>query len=161
MKEQTPLSDHSQITLCLKRPDTGNTCSQPCKLYKIKKRYRWYQDAMVSEEIQSLLDSFLVQSYPQNAEGIELCLVNINHIFDHLASLSNLKCKTKQQKTMNRERGFDSDCKNIKKTLRKVSNLKRRNPDSQELRCSYCETLKQYKNTLRTKKNNIYKTNYN
>ena len=107
---------------------------------------------MVSEEIQSLLDSFLVQSYPQNAEGIELCLVNINHIFDHLASLSNLKCKTKQQKTMNRERGFDSDCKNIKKTLRKVSNLKRRNPDSQELRCSYCETLKQYKNTLRTKK---------
>uniref|UniRef100_A0A671YR74 ribonuclease H n=1 Tax=Sparus aurata TaxID=8175 RepID=A0A671YR74_SPAAU len=107
---------------------------------------------MVSEDIQSLLDSFLVQSYPQNTEGVELCLVNINHVFHHLASLSNLKCKTKQPKKMNRERWFDSDCKTIRKTLRKVSNLKHRNPDSQELCLSYCETLKQYKNTLRTKK---------
>ena len=40
----------------------------------------------------------------------------------------------------------------IRKTLRKVSNLKHKNPDSQELRLSYCETLKQYKITLRTKK---------
>ena len=98
VKEQTPLSDHSQITLYLERADTGNTFSQPCKLYKIKKQYKWaqnsleqYQDAMVSEEIQSLLDSNLVQSYPQNPEGVELCLVNIIHILHHLASLSNLK----------------------------------------------------------------------
>ena len=38
VKEQTPLSDHAWITLYLKRADAGNTCSQPCKLYKIKKR---------------------------------------------------------------------------------------------------------------------------
>ena len=122
MKEQTPLSDHSQITLYLERADTGNTFSQPCKLYKIKKQYKWaqnsleqYQDAMVSEEIQSLLDSNLVQSYPQNPEGVELCLVNIIHILHHLASLSNLKCKTKHSKKMNRERWFDPDCKTIRK----------------------------------------------
>ena len=55
---------------------------------------------------------------------------------------------------MNRERWFDSDCKIIRKTLRKVSNQKHRNPDSQELRLRYCDTLEQYKD-------NIYKTNYN
>ena len=48
---------------------------------------------------------------------------------------------------MNRERWFDSDCKTVRKTLRKVSNQKHRNPDSQELRLTYGETLKQYKNT--------------
>lgn len=35
---------------------------------------------------------------------------------------------------------------------RKVSNQKHRNPDSQELCVSYRETLKQYKKTLRAKK---------
>lgn len=159
VKEQTPLSDHSQITLYLKRADTGNICSQPCNLYNIKMKYRWaqnsleqYQDAMVSESTQSLLDSFLAQIYPQNNEGVECCLIHINHIFDHLALSSNLKCKTEQPKKTNRERWFDSDCKSIRKILRNISNQKHRNPDSLELRLSYCETLKQYKNTLRTKK---------
>ena len=106
----------------------------------------------VCEEIQSLLlRSILIQSYPQNTEDVELCLVNIDHIFDHLASLSNLKCKTIQQKKMNRERWFDSDCKTIRKTLRKVSNLKHRNPDSQEDHLIYCGTQHNIK-TLRTKK---------
>lgn len=64
VKKQTPLSDHSQITLYLKRADTGNICSQPCTLHKIKRRYRWAQNSleqcqevMVSEEFKSLLDS--------------------------------------------------------------------------------------------------------
>ncbi len=112
---------------------------------------------MVSEEIQSHLDFCLTQTYPQSIEGVEMCLININHIFDHLASLSNLKCKTKLLKKMNRELWFESDCKTIRKTSRNVSNQKHRNPDSQELRLKYCETRKLYKNTLRAKNNNIYK----
>lgn len=51
---------------------------------------------MVNEETQSFLDSFLVQLYPKNTEGVQLCLVNINYIFDRLASLSNLKYKKKK-----------------------------------------------------------------
>ena len=105
---------------------------EACKLYKIK-MWWWVQnslaqcqDAMVNEEIQSLLDSFLFHSFSQNTEGVELCLVNINHIFDHLASLLNLICKTKQPKKTNRDMWFDSDCKTIRKTLRKVSNQKHR-----------------------------------
>lgn len=80
MKEESRLSDNSQITLHLKRADTGNTCSQPCELYKLKKWYRWpqnsleqNQEAMVSEE-KSFLDYFVVQIYPQNTEGVEVCV---------------------------------------------------------------------------------------
>ena len=137
VKEQTPLSDHSQIILYLKRADTGNIRSQPCNLYNIKRKYRWsqnsleqYQDAMVSESTQALLDSFLAQTYPQNTEGIEWCLIHINQIFDHLASSANLKCKTKQPKKTNTRRWFDSDCKSTSKTLRNISNQKHRNPDT-------------------------------
>ncbi len=112
---------------------------------------------MVSEEIQSHLDSSLAQTHPHNIDGVGMCLINLNHIFDHLASLSNLKCKTKQPQKTNRGQRFDSDCKTIRKILRNVSNQKHRNPDSQELRLKYCETLKLHKNTLRAKKQHSQK----
>ena len=48
---------------------------------------------MVSEDIQSLLDSLLVQRYPHNTEGVALCLVN------HQENIKkSLKAKTQESR---------------------------------------------------------------
>lgn len=69
VKPLTPLSDHSQITVFLKR--TNNTTPpQPSKLFNIKKSCRWaensteeFQKALSTPEIQTLLDTFLDTTY--------------------------------------------------------------------------------------------------
>ena len=62
----THLSDHSQMTMYLKRAETNNTATQSSKLYNIHKPCRWaqnntdeYQKAIENQEIQSVFDTFL------------------------------------------------------------------------------------------------------
>ncbi len=45
VKPLTPLSDHSQITLYLKRTTNMNIHSQPSRLYNIRENYRWAQNS--------------------------------------------------------------------------------------------------------------------
>ena len=71
IKPLTPLSDHSQITVFLKRTETNiSTPPQPSKLFNIKKTYRWaensaehFQKAIDTPEVQTLLDTFLDTTY--------------------------------------------------------------------------------------------------
>ena len=72
----------------------------------------------------------------------------INAIFDKLAS------NHKPKQTHN-NKWFDNDCKNIRKTLRKLSNQKHRDPDNQNIRLRYYDTLK---HTLRAKKDQHTRT---
>lgn len=53
---------------------------------------------------------------------------------------------------MTNNKWFDTECKNLRKTVRKLSNEKHRDLDDHNLRCQYEATLKQYKYTLKTKK---------
>ena len=50
------------------------------------------------------------------------------------------------------EKWFDNDYKNLTKSSGNVSNQKHREPDNNNMRLQYGETLKQYKHTLRTEK---------
>ena len=50
------------------------------------------------------------------------------------------------------ENWFDTECKNIRKNLRKLSNQKHNQPYNSDLHLKYCQTLKEYKNTLKQKK---------
>jgi hypothetical protein len=160
VKPLTPLSDHSQITLFLKRTDMETTThSQPSKLYNIRHSYRWaqnsteeYQKATWNQNIQTLLDNFLDTTFTHSKEGINLAVQNINYIFRQTAKEAQLKLIKNKTKKITDDNWFDADCKIIRKKIRTLSNQKHRDPNNGELRLHYCETLKLYKRTLRTKK---------
>jgi hypothetical protein len=52
----------------------------------------------------------------------------------------------------NNDKCFDEECKNLRKKLRNLSNQKHRDPENLSLHLHYGESLKQYRNTLRKKK---------
>jgi hypothetical protein len=81
-----------------------------------------------------------------------LTIWNKNFIFDKLASLANLKRHESKPEIIDHEKRFDNDWRNLRKSLRNISNQKHRDPDNKNIRLRYVETLKQYKHTLRTKK---------
>jgi hypothetical protein len=94
----TPLSDHSEITVYLRRAEPNHEASWANKLHVTKKAYRWsanstdiYQKAISSQKIQSLLDNFLALTFSYSNEGVNLAVWNITFIFDKLASLAHLK----------------------------------------------------------------------
>jgi cyclopropane fatty-acyl-phospholipid synthase-like methyltransferase len=56
------------------------------------------------------------------------------------------------KKMNNNDKLFDEECKNLRKKCRNLSNQKHRDPENLNLRLHYGESLKQYRNTLRKKK---------
>ena len=65
----TPLSDHSKITLCIRKTVTDPHAAEPTKLNCTKQHYRWtinskddYQKAIRHQTFQSQLDHFLSTS---------------------------------------------------------------------------------------------------
>ncbi|KAL7824723.1 hypothetical protein SRHO_G00344570 [Serrasalmus rhombeus] len=75
VKPLTPLSDHSQTTVYLKRTAANDNRQKPRQMYKLRPPLRWAQDstekylhAIDSQEIHTLLDSFLSNIYPLNRE---------------------------------------------------------------------------------------------
>ena len=112
-----------------------------------------YQKTIRQQQIQSLLDNFLGKTFHCNSEGVNLAVENLNSIFDLSASLSNLKISNRKPKKINNnDKWFDEECKNLRKKLRNLSNQKHRDPENLSLRLHYGESLKQYRNTLRKKK---------
>ena len=100
VKPLTPLSDHSQITIYLKRTATNDNRQKPSQMYKLRPPLRWaqhctekYLHTISSQEIQTLLDSFLSNIYPQNREGVDVAVENLNRIFDHATQIINLTVK--------------------------------------------------------------------
>ncbi len=81
----------------------------------------------------------------------------MNHIFHKVALNAKLE-KTKKPPHKNRKQNppekkwFDSECKEIRKHLRQLSNQKHRHQHNTTLQHAYFETLKQYKQTIRNKK---------
>ena len=52
----------------------------------------------------------------------------------------------------NNDKWFDEECKNLRKKLRNLSNQKHRDTENLSLRLQNGESLKQYRNILRKKK---------
>jgi hypothetical protein len=52
----------------------------------------------------------------------------------------------------NNDKWFDEECKNLRKKIRSISNQKHRDPENLSLRLHYSDSPKQYRNTLRKKK---------
>lgn len=158
----TPLSDHSKTTVYLNRSTSNHETPKPTKLNTIKTSYKWkegsvetYQNAVQQQQVQSLLDQFLGENFQCNSEDVNRAVEQLNHIFDLSASLANLKAtnrNARKTKNNNNDKWFDNECKNLRKQLRNLSNQKHRDPDNQNIRIHYGETLKQYKNTVKNKR---------
>ncbi len=137
----------------------NNIKTKPSKLYNIRKPYRWAehsaeecQKALSSPKMQALIDNFLNNTYAYTNEGVNLAVKYMNYIFE---KKSQFKLKTKNGKNQilkNDKNWFDQNCQTIRKNLRTLSNQKHNDQNNAEIRHLYCETLKQYKHTLRTKK---------
>ena len=109
-----------------------------------------FQNAIRQEQVQSLLDTFLKETFQDTGEGVNRAVESLNNIFDLTASLANLKpSQRKSRKQDNTDKWYDNDCKNLRTRLRNLSNQKHREPDNENTRLQYSETLKQYKNTVR------------
>ncbi len=122
----TPFSDHSKITVYLKKTQSNYEVPRQCPLYSIPHSYRWtpestreYQKALENYQIHNFTDLFLSEMFPHNDSGINLAVDKINAIFHHLASLSNLKISKLRSKQINNNKWFDKECKNLRRTLRK------------------------------------------
>ena len=83
-----------------------------------------------------------------------MAVESLNNIFDIPALESNLKVSNSQTKNKNNfnDMWFDDKCKKTRKTLRNLSNQKHRDPDNNNIRLHYYETLKYYINTIRRKR---------
>ena len=83
---QTPLSDHSQVTLYLNKTEPAQKDHQPtARLFNLESAYRWgqnstaeYQAALDSAEIEAMLDHFQQTQYPSSNEGLNLATKHLN-----------------------------------------------------------------------------------
>ena len=116
-----------------------------------------YQKAFENAKIQYSIDLFLSEIFPHKNDGVNTAVGKINAIFDKLAKISNLKTSNQKPEQIYNI-CFDNDCKNIRKTLRKSSNEKQRDTNNQNIGLHYYDTLKQYKCTLRAKKDQHTRT---
>lgn len=166
VRPQTPLSDHSQINVFLKKL-TGNIHSkkQPNKLYNINQSFRWapnsaeaFIETLNSNEMMNSIQFFNNSQYQNNKDGVNSATQNINCIFQKAASKANLRkpkqCNIRSKNQNVSDKWFDNECKTIRKHLRQMSNKKHKQQNNPELRYEYFETLKQYKQTLKCKKLN-------
>ncbi|MGH0139924.1 UNVERIFIED_CONTAM: hypothetical protein FKN15_076022 [Acipenser sinensis] len=128
VRQQTPLSDHNQITVFLKRgSQASNTQTQPSKLYNLNQTYRWapnsteeYIKAISSTDITNTINTFLNTLYQPNMTGLNLSVNDINQIFEKAAIMANIK-KTKKKinrKQKHTQSWFDDECKSIRTNLR-------------------------------------------
>lgn len=157
---QLPISDHSQTILYLKKSvtHTEKTNIQP-NLFPLPRTYKWsehsnndYTAALCCDEIQYMVDTFLITQYQPNRKGMNLATRDLN-IFIQLAKKSKLKIsRSRKTSTKQKEKWFDRECASSKKNLRKLSNKKHRNPNDQVGRLEYFQALKQYKKQLHVKK---------
>lgn len=143
VRPQTPLSDHSQITVFIKRTEQiNNTQTQPCKLYNLNHSYRWapnstkiYKEAIGTNEIETLIHTFQNTQYQHTKTGVTLAVKDLNNIFRKAAEKSKLKIVNRKnnQKNKFKEKWFDEECKTRREKLRQLSNQKHKDPDSPDL----------------------------
>ena len=73
--------------------------------------------------------------------------------------LENKKAKNRRKITNTaQKKWFDKDCRIKRHHLRKLANLKHKDPTNVEIRANYHDALKAYKETLQQKRNDFQKS---
>lgn len=164
VRQQTPLTDHNQINVFLKIAHQPHM--EPIRLIKINKPYKWTQDspenflnALNSAKLKSTIEFYNSKVFEISEEGVNNATEELNRIFLKAAHTAGMKKSNKKRvKNKIEEVWFDNECKQIRKKLRLLSNLKHHHPDDANFRKDYHGTLKHYKWLLRKKKQNYTNT---
>lgn len=102
-----------------------------------------------------LLEKFLDTTYDHTKDGINLAVKDFNYIYIYkTAKQSKLKTKTDKITCWYQKLVWSRLPGNSQTPQKSVKKYK--DPNNTEIRLLYCETLKQYKQTIRTKKSTIY-----
>ena len=169
VKSPTYLSDHSQIitwidiSQTIEEHDTG-----PCniEMSKLPNQFIWNNDAknnfretLRSPEIQRKMNEFVDSNFTNDLNGINKCLCEFQKI---LLETSKKCLKIKKSKLRRKitnvvqKKWFDKECRIKRHHLRKLSNLKHNDPTNTELRKTYHDALKSYKETLQMKQKEFH-----
>lgn len=123
-------------------------------------RYRWAQDsgdiffkALNSPDIFNKIFEFRGNPYDTTKEGVNLATADINTLFHEAAIKANLaKVKRQYKKKQNNKKWLDKECQSLWKDVRKISNLKHRQSNNQDLQLGLTKIPKYTKTQLGTKK---------
>ena len=167
VKEPSSLSDHSPIMTWL-NINTVNTHSAATNindtLTRLPKQFIWENDssqkfraALQSNDLQNLIHDFLIDERPD--KDINTTLDEIENILTTAAKRClKIKIIRKRHIKISNKKWFDKECRLKRHELRKIANLKHRDPLNTTLREEYHFVLKQYKSLLTQKKNQYYHT---
>ena len=168
VREPSSLSDHSPITTWLNINTVSDQMTTPNindTLIRLPKQFIWESDSsqkfratLQSRDIQRMIHDFLLDSTPLG--NINTCLDAVETILITTAKRC-LKIKTikkRHNKISSSKKWFDKECRLKRHELRKLANLKHRDPLNITLREEYHSVLKQYKGLLKHKRNKYYDT---
>lgn len=164
------LSDHSPICAWLRTTskivkDNDTSEHDLNSLESIPPQFIWtsespepYKKALSSPEVAGLIEEFLDKDFSHSNESVNNAVAHVQAILVKAASMSlklkHVKRKKRKQNICNKK-WFDYDCMKARKNLRRFSNQKHSDPSNPFLRKLYHEQLKNFKELLKSKKQNF------
>ena len=166
VREPSSLSDHSSIMAWLNIGTNDNhlaTTNTNDTLTRLPKQFIWesnspqkFRAALQSRDIQRLIHDFLIDSGPDRNINTSLDAVE-NIILTTAKRCLKIKViKKRHVRLPANKKWFDKDCRLKRHELRKLANLKHRDPLNITLREKYHTVLNQYKSLLKEKRKEYY-----
>lgn len=167
VKQPTYLSDHSQIGAWFSTPRIPHSSelekdkTNP-KLEQLPTQFIWsesspvlFKNELKSTCVMKQVNDFLTQDFEETESGLNSAVSKVESILLNAAKSSlqrkTLKRRCKLVKHVNKK-WFDKECRMKRHDLRKIANLKRRDPLNLKIREEFHLILAEYKNLLRRKK---------
>ncbi|CAB3996549.1 Hypothetical predicted protein, partial [Paramuricea clavata] len=170
VKPPNYLSDHSQIITCIDIKEITietSTTSSTNFSNILPRQYIWdntsngtFANCLRSSDIQNKVEKFLENNFPENDYGVNECLEEFQDILQETSKRClKIKKNSKRCKIRNttNKKWFDKECRLKRHAVRKLANQKHRNPLDVNIRNQYHVTLKDYKNTLKIKKEDFHR----
>ena len=165
VKSPCYLSDHSQLVMGFKISSfSQNNSSEPTQvkpLNSLPAQFAWGEDSpvlfkkeLLSPEVQLLINDFLSRDFKHSGSGVDLAVAEVNRILFAAAQRSLRRTKVKRRNrifNVVNKKWFDKECRLQRHAVRKIANLKRRDPMNADIRKLYHETLNAYKMLLKSK----------
>ena len=162
--QPTPFSDHSPVKGWFKIfPPTNNSFPEMTgiELNDLPKQFQWnflsserFINALSSKDIQEMIQDFETEHFiSYDKKVVHNVVPRFNNIIETVAKRSlQIGVRKNPRKTPRRNHAwFDKECKIFQKHVKRMSNLKHRNPHNTDIRDNYHNLTKKSKALLRTK----------
>ena len=116
-----------------------------------------FKHELATPETQELINNFLHCNYERSETGIDQAVADFQEILLRVAKRSLKRKVAKRRNHISNptnKKWFDKNCRIKRHAVRKLANLKRRDPTNSDIRTSYHETLSEYKQLLKKKREN-------